>query len=158
MTHISTTDDNLSAIIEFNRCYNSDMNGIASHSTSTKGKRPADVADDRDDIHKRLRLNEGETDHTASLQWTPDETVQHHTNAHTSKDTAETTHDVHEGDHTYEDQVDDEWMNALASQLITEPYFISQQDSYLPDADKQMKIRTLPVLDNLVGPLPQHSF
>ena len=158
MTQSSTAEVNLSAIVEFNKYYNSNTNGIVAHSTSTKGKRPADVTDDRDDIHKRLRFDEGETDHNVSLQWTSDETMQSNIQAHTFQDMVETMHDVDERDHTYEEQVDEEWINTLASQLDTEPYFLSQQDSLLPDADKQMKICTLPVLDNLVGPLSQQSF
>jgi hypothetical protein len=158
LTAILSAEPNLSSIVAFNSSYNSGMNGNVAPSASSLGKRPADVDDGSYGSHKRLRFNEGELDRSISLQLTGDEAVHNQIHARMFEGTEPAMNDINENNNADDQEEDEEHINALASELDSQLYSLPDKYSYLLDASEDMKVHSLPVLDNLVGPHPCLQF
>lgn len=159
MTVVSAVDANLSSIVAFNRNYNSDTNGTASPIPNQWGKRPAETSDEDAHSDKRLRFNDENGHHLDPDMSLLEVEVQNQIRAHMEHNPFQNEEDAlqDDGDQDQEfedEEPDEDQLNALASELNNQSYFNAEQNAYqIWDANQTLKIHSLPILDNLVGPL-----
>jgi hypothetical protein len=151
----SFADVNQSRIVASDRSNHSGSISNTARSMTPWGKRLAGT-DARDHgSRKRLQFNQDAGDQSVTHQMASADAVHNQLHAHTFPETELTMYDVDKDGHAYKAYADKQQMNARVSVLNSKPSFLPKQDSYPSDGYQLMKIRTLPVLDNLVGPLLQ---